>query len=162
MTEVVLREVIEANLPFFFEQQREPEATRMAAFPARDREAFMAHWTKILADPTVIIRTILFNGKVAGNIVCFEDAGEPHIGYWLGKDYWGQGIATTALTAFLDHVPARPLYARVAKHNLASRRVLEKCGFILYEEAMEISDTPGEALEEFLLRLSADKSTGGP
>ena len=139
---VLLRNVVESDLPIFFEQQLDPVANQMAAFPARDREAFMAHWTKILAGETNILKTILFDGQVAGNIVSWEqpdEGSEQEVGYWLGREYWGKGIATRALAAFLEHVTARPLYAYVAKHNLASIRVLEKCGFtITGEEAEEV------------------------
>ena len=65
---VVLREVVDADLPIFFAHQRDPESTRMAAFPARDHDAFFAHWAKIRRDPVNIIRTIVFEGEVAGNI----------------------------------------------------------------------------------------------
>jgi RimJ/RimL family protein N-acetyltransferase len=51
------------------------------------------------------------------------------VGYWLGRSYWGRGIATRALALFLPLVPARPLYAHVASHNTGSMRVLVKCGF---------------------------------
>jgi RimJ/RimL family protein N-acetyltransferase len=137
---VLLRDVIENDLPIFFEQQLDPVANQMAAFPARDREAFMAHWTKILADETNLLKTVLCDGQVAGNIVSWEqpDKGsEREVGYWLGREYWGKGIATRALAAFLEQVTARPLYAHVAKHNLASIRVLEKCGFKKMDEQDE-------------------------
>src|SRR5512139_4140666 len=130
-TTILLRDVITNDLPIFFEQQFDPVANQMAAFPARDREAFMAHWTKILADESNILKTILFDGQVAGNIVSWEQSGEQDVGYWLGREYWGKGIATRALSLFLEHITTRPLYAHVAKHNIASRRVLEKCGFML-------------------------------
>ena len=145
---ILLRDVIESDLPIFFEQQLDPVATQMAAFPARDREAFMAHWTKILADETNILKTILFDGQVAGNIVSWLHSGEREVGYWLGREYWGKGIATRALSTFLDHVKTRPLYAHVAKHNRASIRVLEKCGFTI----------TGVEVEEYILTLSALKS----
>ncbi|MGH2562487.1 MAG: GNAT family N-acetyltransferase [Thermomicrobiales bacterium] len=144
------------DLPIFFEYQRDPEATQMAAFPARNRDAHMAHWTKILADETVITRTILVDGRVAGNIVSFEQDGVREVGYWIGRDYWGQGIATKALAAFLDVVTTRPLYAHVAKHNVASRRVLEKCGFTITGEDKRNADTPGEVVEELILTLDAN------
>src|SRR2546426_5743563 len=51
-------------------------------------------------------------------------SGEPNIGYWLGKTHWGKGIASAALAQFLTRIKARPVYAHVAKHNLASIRVL--------------------------------------
>ena len=67
--EISLRDVHESDLHIFFEQQLDPEATRMAAFPARDRNAFMAHWQKGMADEANILQTIVFRGEVAGNIV---------------------------------------------------------------------------------------------
>ena len=149
---VVIREVQESDLPTFFEQQLDPTAIRMAAFPSRTREAFFAHWTKIMAQDTGILRTVLFNGEVAGNVVYWEDHDEPKVGYWLGKEYWGKGIATAALLLFLNHVKVRPLYARVAKHNIASLRVLEKCGFII-TGGDHFSGADGETVEEVVLRL---------
>jgi RimJ/RimL family protein N-acetyltransferase len=124
----VLRDVIETDLPFFFEHQRDPEATRMAVFPARDREAFAAHWKRILADETVTAKTIVVDGAVAGNVVSFVHEGKTEVGYWLGREFWGGGIATRALTEFLRLLDERPLYAGVAEHNAGSIRVLEKCG----------------------------------
>jgi len=53
--DVRLRAVQPSDLPIFFEQQLDPEATRMAAFPARSHDAFMAHWTKILAEPKAFL-----------------------------------------------------------------------------------------------------------
>ncbi len=106
----------------------------------------MAHWTKILADETVTERTILFGGRVAGNVVSFENSGERKVGYWIGREHWGNGVATEALSQFLAHVEVRrPLHAAVAKHNAGSIRVLEKCGFTVV----------GEEDGEYVLRLTA-------
>ncbi len=91
----------------------------------------MEHWGKILVDPQVMKTTIVWDGQVAGNIVCFDVDEKRTVGYWLGSDYWGKGIATDALKQFVKRVPERPLYAYLAAHNHASRRVLEKCGFIM-------------------------------
>jgi RimJ/RimL family protein N-acetyltransferase len=150
---VYLREVNEADLAIFFEQQREPEAIKMAAFPSREAEAFLAHWHKIMRDPTVILRTIVYQGQVAGNIVSFVQAGQREVGYWIGKEYWGQGIATRALELYLQQVGERPLYAHVAKHNLGSQRVLEKCGFILIGED-RWTNPDGQTGEEYTLKLA--------
>jgi RimJ/RimL family protein N-acetyltransferase len=151
--DVQLRDVIESDLPIFFEQQLDPEASQMAAFPARGKDVFMAHWNKILADDSILIKTILFHGDVAGNIVCFDQLGEREVGYWLGKEYWGNGIATKALEKFLKQIETRPLYAHVAKHNLASRRVLEKCGFMISGEDNFFSQMLGKEIEEYILVL---------
>jgi RimJ/RimL family protein N-acetyltransferase len=149
--EMFLREVTESDLPIFFEQQLDPDATRMAAFPARDREAFTAHWARILADASVIIKTILWDGQVAGNIVSFEQDGRREVGYWLGKAYWGRGIASQALSVFLDDINVRPLYAHVAKHNLASLRVLEKNGFTVIGASAGISEVQDGKIEEYVM-----------
>jgi RimJ/RimL family protein N-acetyltransferase len=160
--EVHLRHVSDADLPIFFEQQCEPEAIEMAAFPPRDWDAFMAHWAKILADKSVPVRTILFNGHVAGNIVSWEQEGKRLVGYWIGNNFWGQGVATLALAEFLNVVTARPLYAYVAKRNVASIRVLEKCGFAVCADEPASCDAPSDGVEEFLFKLSPNETCKSP
>ena len=86
-SDVRLRDVTEADLPIFFEHQRDPDANQMAAFPARDRTAFMAHWTRILGDATIIKKTIVVDGQVAGTVVSFEQNRERLVGYWLGRHF---------------------------------------------------------------------------
>src|SRR6266540_3279641 len=86
--DVVLRDVMEDDLPIFFEHQQDPEASRMAAFTPRDRDAFYRHWrTKILSEETVAARTVLYQGEVAGNIMSFEHLGKREIGYWIGREF---------------------------------------------------------------------------
>ena len=129
-----LRPVIPADLPIFYEQQLDPLATQMADFPSRSRAAFMAHWAKILQDESVLLRAVVEEGQVAGNIASFMMEEHREVGYWFGREHWGKGLATRALAAFLEIESRRPLYGYVAKHNSASRRVLEKCGFELESE----------------------------
>jgi RimJ/RimL family protein N-acetyltransferase len=150
---VSLRAVAEADLPIFFAHQADPEAARMAAFPPRTWPAFAAHWAKIMAGETNIMRTVLFDGQVAGNVVSFVMEGKREVGYMLGREFWGRGIATQALRLFLQIVTERPLYAHVAKHNLASRRVLEKNGFTLTGEEEHFSTMDGKIIEGYILTL---------
>jgi RimJ/RimL family protein N-acetyltransferase len=151
--EVKLREVRPEDLPILFEHQRDPEANRMAAFPARNRDEFMAHWTRILADPTVLARTILADGRVVGNLGSWVQSGHREVGYWIGRDHWGRGIATQALTAFLEEVSVRPLFAHVAAHNLGSIRVLEKCGFVLDRRERGASIRGSGDVDELVMKL---------
>src|SRR5215207_7244568 len=155
--ELLLRHVSNDDLPIFFEYQLDQEANYMAAFTAKDptnQEAFMAHWYRILADETVIIQTIIFNGHVAGSVSSYEDEGKPEVTYWLGKEYWGKGIATRALKEFLaNHNTIRPIYARVAKDNPGSRRILEKCGFTVVSESKGFANARGQEIEVLLLEL---------
>jgi RimJ/RimL family protein N-acetyltransferase len=151
---VQLRDVQKADLPIFFEQQLDPEANHMAAFTTKnpeDKNAFDAHWTKILADETITNKTILFEGQVAGHVSSFIMFGEREVSYWLGKEFWGKGIATAALTKFLEHVKTRPLYARAVKDNLASIRVLEKCGFNISGYNKDFADGRSEEVEEVIM-----------
>jgi len=148
----MLRDVIDDDLPIFFEHQLDPESNRLVGFAPRDENAFAAHWIKIRADATVVKRTILYDGDVAGYAVSFERFGEREVGYWLGKEFWGKGIATRALQQFLHHVEARPLCARVAKHNIASLRVLQKCGFAIVGEGT-FTSAGGEDCIEYVLSL---------
>ncbi len=140
--EVRLRNIEPNDLPIFYEQQLDADATRMAAFPARNRAAFDAHWaTNILGNPEAVKQTILIDGQVAGNIGSWPQEGVRLVGYWIGKEHWGKGVATRALAAFLHLLTERPLHAHVVKHNVASIRVLEKCGFSLErEEMVEVVD----------------------
>lgn len=154
---IVLRNVIPSDLQIFFEHQLDTEANHMAAFTARDptdKDAFMAHWIKNLNEATNKIQTILFNGQIAGSVSSYEEEpGKPEVTYWIGKEYWGQGIATRALSALLLQIPTRPIYARAAKDNIASLRILEKCGFIRIGEDRGFANARNQEVEEFLLKL---------
>jgi RimJ/RimL family protein N-acetyltransferase len=157
---VQLREVLDADLPIFFEQQLDPAANYMAAFTAKnpaDRAAFDAHWARIRTDARIILRTILFDGQVAGYVGTYEQAGEPQVTYWLGQQYWGRGLATLALSRFLASHTRRPLFASAAKDNAASIRVLQKCGFALVGEVRSFANARGDEIDEVILKL--DEST---
>lgn len=155
---ILLRVVTESDLPIFFEQQLDLDARHMAAFTSKDstdRLAFLAHWAQILNHDTNTNMTVLFEGQVAGHIGSFKRLGEAEITYWIGKQYWGKGIATEALSQFLHHLKARPLYARAATDNIASIRVLEKCGFTIYGYDKGFSNARGEEVEEVIMILRA-------
>lgn len=153
--EIVLRDVIDEDLPVFFAQQLDADANRIAAFTSKDpadKAAFMAHWARI-RNNSGSTKTVVVNGQVAGHILHFDEAGHPEVSYWLGKRYWGQGIATRALTVLLGQVRERPLYARAVKDNVASIRVLQKCGFIIVAEDKGFANARGAEVEEYILML---------
>ena len=149
---VSLREVRVSDLPIFFKDQCDPEGARMAAFASRNHEAFMAHWAKIMANPACALRTVLCDGTVAGNMCAWTDGTERLVGYWIGREFWGRGVASAGLAQFLHYETRRPLTAHVAKHNAASIRVLQKVGFTPAGElAFELPG--GVKLEELVFRL---------
>ena len=155
-SELLLREVIDDDLPIFFEQQLDPAASYMAAFTAKDphdREAFMAKWARIRLDENILIRTILYEGQVAGWVLSYVSEIGLEVSYWVGREYWGKGIATQALIEFLQIQKQRPIYARAAKDNLASLRVQEKCGFKVTGEDKGFANARGMEIEEYTLCL---------
>ncbi len=146
---VQLRDVEADDLPFFFENQRDPVSVAMVAYHSRERAAFDEHWAKTMTDTTVLKKTIIVASavsadppveQIAGNINSRTVNGKREVGYWLGRAFWGRGIATAALTAFLRLEQTRPLYASAAMHNAASLRVLQKCGFTISRSAAEPSN----------------------
>ena len=149
-----LREVEDRDLDALFAQQADRESYELADLPPRDREAFDAHWARIRNDPTVMIRTIDLGGEVAGHVLSFERDGVRLAGYWLGREFWGRGLATEALARFVEIDTHRPLRAEVATNNGGSIRVLEKNGF---ERIGELAD--GYAYE---LRQAGPKPSTRP
>ncbi|GLX00243.1 N-acetyltransferase GCN5 [Microtetraspora sp. NBRC 16547] len=125
-----LRDVEDADLELFFEQEHDPETVRRSRFTPRDREVFMTHWaTKVLGDSTILVQTVTVDGEPAGNVVSWWEQDRRFIGYGFGRRFWGRGIGTKALTLFLEREQSRPLYADPFTGNTGSVRLLEKCGF---------------------------------
>jgi RimJ/RimL family protein N-acetyltransferase len=156
MNNIELRNIIESDLQIFFEQQKEKESIWMAAFISRDpenREEFNKHWDKIRNNDSILIKTILYNDNVAGNIVSFMMDEHREVGYWIGKEYWGNGIATDALKIFVNEIRIRPLFAHVAFDNIGSIKVLEKCGFERIGEDKYFAKARQKEITEYIFRL---------
>lgn len=127
--EVRLRQIEPDDLPTLFEFQLDAESNQMAFTRPRSKSDFDAHWANALQDSSVVAKAIVVDGEFAGCVSCFKCDGVDSIGYWIGKDFWHRGIATKALRLLLEEVTIRPLHSRVAVENIASFRVLQKCGF---------------------------------
>ena len=93
-------------------------------------------WIRSIADDAAehTFLVTLTDGAIIGACgVHLRDDPAPEIGYWLGRPYWGQGYATEAVRAVIDHAFTEmghdALQAGARVTNPASRRILEKCGF---------------------------------
>jgi RimJ/RimL family protein N-acetyltransferase len=140
LAKILLRPVVETDLTILFQQQLDPDAVALSAYPSKDRGEFMRHWEGIMKNKNVTARSILYKEKVAGHIICWKEGKfEQRVGYWVGKEFWRRGIASAAVTEFLLLVKVRPLFAEVANHNLASKRVLEKNGFTVLDEGAKLT-----------------------
>ncbi|MCA9293614.1 MAG: GNAT family N-acetyltransferase [Phycisphaerales bacterium] len=161
MTNVSLRPVCDTDLDIFFEQSLDPEANHMAAFVGEDptdRGPFDRRWAKIRSQPTWLARTIVVTGDdgtehIAGTICSFEMEGDAEVTYWLGREFWGKGIATRALELFLQEHTPRPIFGRAAKDNIASIRVLEKCGFTWLRDERGYAPARGKEIDEVVMVL---------
>jgi len=156
MSVIALRPVEDADLDALFDQMRDPEAVRMAAFTAEDpddRHAFDAHMAMVRSSPGTILRAVTCDGQLVGSISSFVFEDQTEVTYWICRPAWGRGIATRALELLLQLVPARPLHARAASDNIASLRVLQKAGFDII--GTENSYAPGRRheIEETILML---------
>lgn len=127
---ITLREVVDDDVPIFFRHQSDPLAVEMARVAPRDEAAYVARWARLLADELVGTRTVVVDGVVAGHVMSFDRDGVRELGYWLGREHWGKGIAGAAVQQYLDLERQRPLFAIVAERNTASRRILSRCGFM--------------------------------
>jgi RimJ/RimL family protein N-acetyltransferase len=160
---IAIREVESFDLDIFYEHQLGPEAIRMAAFVSKDptdRKAFDAHWNKILSSPQITQRTIIAEGQVAGYMGCFPNGKNLEVTFWLGREFWGRGLATEALNRMLRLVQGRPIFARVAADNAGSMRVLQKCGYKIIGKNKGFANGRGEEIEEYILRLDSDQAGG--
>jgi len=95
-----------------------------------DAETFIAAANRQVGEATLVI---LREGELIGMCGVEPRPDGPEIGYWLGAPFWGQGYATEAVRAVIDHafgeLGHKTLQAGARVSNPASRRVLEKCGF---------------------------------
>jgi len=150
---VRLRPIEPGDLPRIFDRQLDPESNRMAMVIARTREAFDAHWAKILTDPRNTTRAIVVGDELVGYISCFPMDGDEHVGYWIDRAHWGRGIASSALHLLLQDVTHRPLVAAAATSNVGSLRVLQKCGFVVEKVRVSPASERFPECEEAVLVL---------
>ena len=151
-----LRRMREDDLPVLFEIQRDATAQRQAAFTdatARDRDAYLRKFRRILADDAIVSRVVEVDGEVVGSVAVFPIEGDTEVTYWIRRDWWGRGVATAALAALLQEVRTRPLQARVAEDNHGSRRVLERNGFVRIGSEESFATARDATVTELILEL---------
>ncbi|MFC4785927.1 GNAT family N-acetyltransferase [Nocardioides sp. MAHUQ-72] len=154
--EVALRPVRDSDLDALFDQMRDPESVRMAAFTAEDpddREWFDAHMRRVLTAPGTTHLAVTADGDLVGSIAAFVIDGEHEVTYWIDRAAWGRGIASRALALLLERVPTRPIRARVASDNAGSLRVLVRNGFRAVGTEVAFARARGTEIEETILQL---------
>jgi RimJ/RimL family protein N-acetyltransferase len=154
---VRLRTLGEADLDQLYEWEREPRAVAMAAFTRADpsdREAFDRHYQRIRDNPDCVLLAIDDDGAFVGTIGSFTMDGEREVTYWIDPSRWGHGLATQALQAFLEIEGTRPIFARVAAHNIGSAKVLARVGFAQTGSETSYADGVGREVVEHIYCLT--------
>jgi RimJ/RimL family protein N-acetyltransferase len=131
---VTLRDPTNADFEPIFAMMQDPVANAMSMVHPLPRDQFEQRWHSTSDDPSIRKKIILCDAQVVGKVSSFTVEDETHVGYLVAQSHWGRGIMSEALRLFLELVEHRPLMAHVASSNVGSRRVLEKCGFVLIDE----------------------------
>jgi RimJ/RimL family protein N-acetyltransferase len=152
---IALRPVADSDLDRLFDQMRDPEAVRMAAFTPEnpdDRTAFDAHMARVRSAPDITMRAVTCDDQLVGSIAAFVLDGQTEVTYWIDRAVWGRGVASRALELLLDLVPTRPVHARAASDNKGSLRVLQKSGFKVIGTENSFAPARNGNIEETILR----------
>jgi RimJ/RimL family protein N-acetyltransferase len=156
MSQFALRPIEVSDLDAIFDQMRDPESVRMAAFTAKDpsdRSAFDAHMARIMSSSENTLWAIIRDSRLVGTIGSYLSEGATEVTYWIDRTCWGQGIATRALGLLLHEISVRPIRARVASDNAGSLRVLEKVGFHPIGTEVAFARARAAEIEETILEL---------
>jgi RimJ/RimL family protein N-acetyltransferase len=82
------------------------------------------------------------------------------IGYWVGEEFWGRGIATEALIAVTNHAFSNydvcRLFAHVFDWNGASARVLEKAGYEFEGRLKKSVTKNGQTIDQLMYAAIRD------
>ena len=153
---IELTKTTREDLETLFVFQTNQEGIQMAAFTSEDqtnKEAYITKWSKIIENPEILMQTIRLNNTIVGSVVHFDFRGETNVSYWIDQPYWGKGLATEGLKAFIQNTTKRPLYGRVAHDNYGSQKVLEKCGFKCIAKERGFANARKMEIEEFVYRF---------
>jgi len=157
---VTLRPLTDDDLDALFAWESDPRAVQMAAFTRADpsdRAAFDAHYERIRANPANTLLAIEADGEFVGTVSSFTVEGDREVSYWIAPLRWGQGLATQGLQALLEIERTRPLFGRVADHNVASAKVLARAGFLEIGSDTGFAPGVGAEVRERIFRLDQDE-----
>ena len=111
-----------------------------------------------MQDPVHNHFAIEYRGELAGGIgldpLDAERRHASHVGYWLGRKFWGLGLASAACRALTEHAFEDRGFIRLEAYvyapNVASMRVLEKCGYVREGLMRKAIIKRGEILDAYM------------
>ena len=135
---IVLRAPIASDAPAIARLANDFDVARMTAlmpwpYGLSDAQQWIAHRAE--CDPATDLALVIETGGNAAGVIGIHPGKDGHgFGYWLGRSFWGQGLATEAATSLLDWVrrkwSLRYLRSGHFVDNPASGAVLVKAGFL--------------------------------
>jgi ribosomal-protein-alanine N-acetyltransferase len=139
---IVLREFIDSDLETLVRLANNEVVSRYLAytFPFPYTKSDGEWWISTGSRQNgVISRVIEYQGQFVGSVGIHPQVGwrshVAEIGYWVAQEHWHKGIAAAALAQMTDYgftaLQLRKLCAPVLAANIASMKVLEKCGYVL-------------------------------
>lgn len=138
------------RLPIAVALSDERVSRYLAALPCPLDDRTLTEYMDFLCGSGQVSRTLELNGEFTG-IVSLSD----QIMFWVAHEYWGQGIASSAVNWFVDHHFACPdgrsLKAEVHVSNAGSINLLERLGFERTERMKRRFSFVSETIEEFLV-----------
>lgn len=139
---LLLRPLLQSDLPEFLEINRDEEVTRYLPYAAWVAMDDAVHWYHrmlgLITDGKIAYNAVVekATGKVVGGTLLRDldgDTGKLEVGYVLGRAFWGKGLMREAVGAVVDHAFATPQMRRVEAHidgrNIASQKLVEGLGF---------------------------------
>jgi len=161
MEAITLRPLRAEDADAVFRMMADPASREQAAFvhaDPHDRVAFDAWWRRIVDNPGVRDRAIVSTSgggdrEFAGTIAAFDIEGDREVSFWVTTAGRGRGIAHAALELLLAEEGERPLHARAAADNVASRSVLERAGFVQVGTERSFAEGRGAEIDEAIYRL---------
>jgi len=113
------------------------------------KKAANARRTRSPEDPLCWFDGVYLDGTLAGEAGCFRTkTGQLEIGYMVGKNWWGQGLASRIIPMIVQRIKASgyqgAILGTVFKDNPASQKVIKRCGFVKTGEGYYASKGRGE------------------
>ncbi|MPV50787.1 MULTISPECIES: GNAT family N-acetyltransferase [unclassified Pseudactinotalea] len=156
---IELRDVWDDDLPTFNEYLRDPQSQAMASstfVDYTDTQGFNSYWSKLRSNEEATVRTITLAGRpheVVGHIAVSPGGKGLQVSYWIDREHWGQGIATSALRAMLAEVAERPIFANVTRINEPGAAVLQRNGFNRAGNDSGFDAGKGRMIDDVIFRL---------
>lgn len=163
---LLLRNFVEEDKDDVFRYCSQRGIGEMAGWPRHetieDTKKVLSGWIKNENKLAIVWKE---NGKVIGHIAIDEDSEEGRIdtkelGCALNRDYHRRGIMSEAMVAVIHYLfdhDISYIWACCFKENIASKALIEKCGFVFQQEGEFYSERLDRNFQSYEYCLEKDR-----